>query len=94
MVPEEFRPRLLNMMLQGTSIRSLATVLPMGAPVTSLPAIRDATHADGTTFGGVDFNWLEVNDEIKRIPARLQDGHVERPGIVRSDGTPEHADSG
>ena len=64
LVPEEFRPRLLNMMLQGISIRSLATVLPMGAPAMSLPAIRDSDHSGGNVFGGVAFNWLEVNDEI------------------------------
>ena len=64
LVPEEFRPRLMNMMLQSTSIRSKATVLPMGVPTVSIPAIRDADHSNGTTFGGVDFNWLEVNDQI------------------------------
>ena len=31
LVPEEFRPRLLMMGLQATSIRRLATVLPMGS---------------------------------------------------------------
>lgn len=64
LVPEEFRPMLLTMQLQMNSIRSRAMVLPMGSSQLSIPAIRDETHADGTTFGGVRFNWLEVNDTI------------------------------
>ena len=64
LVPEEYRPQLLTMMLQMTSIRSRATVLPMGASSLQIPAIRDATHADRKVFGGVAFNWLEVNNEI------------------------------
>jgi len=64
LVPEEFRAQLLNMMLQANSIRSRAMVIPMGASSITLPAIRTETHADGTLFGGVKFNWLEVNDEI------------------------------
>ena len=64
LVPEEFRPLLLNMMLQMTSIRARAMVIPMGSSSVTLPAIRTESHASGDVFGGVKFNWLEVNDEI------------------------------
>jgi len=64
LVPEEFRPQLLSLMLQATSIRSRAMVLPLGASSVTIPAIRDVSHAGDNVFGGVSFHWLEVNDEI------------------------------
>lgn len=64
LVPEEFRPTLLNMQLQPTTIRGRAMVLPMAAPTITIPKIRDVSHADGNVFGGIAFNWLEVGDEI------------------------------
>ena len=94
LVPEEFRPQLLNMMLQPTSIRSRATVLPMGSSSMSIPAIRDETHADGTVFGGVRFNWTEVNDTIVesepdfklvRLIARTLAGRTTIPNTLLED---------
>lgn len=64
LVPEEFRPDMLMMMLQPANIRPRCMVIPMGAPVIHIPAIADEDHSGGTVFGGVKFEWLEVNDEI------------------------------
>ena len=60
LVPEEFRPQLMMMNLQPTSIRPRAMVLPMAAPTIQIPAIRDSSHRENV-FGGVEFQWLEVN---------------------------------
>ena len=64
LVPEEFRAQLMSLMLQPTSIRSMATVLPMGSSTLTLPSIRDETHADGSVFGGVKCYWTEAGSEI------------------------------
>ncbi len=65
LVPEQFRPTLMNMQLQPTTIRGRAMVLPMASPTITIPKIRDTSHADGNVFGGIAFNWLEVGDEIE-----------------------------
>jgi len=65
LVPEEFRPTLLNMQLQPTAIRSRAMVLPMAAPTITIPKIRDTSHENKMVFGGISFNWLEVGDTIE-----------------------------
>ena len=94
LVPEEFRPRLMMMGLQQTSIRRMATVIPMGAPRLTLPTIRDSSHADGMTFGGVKFQWLEVNTTIPRsrpdfntvsLDARTLSGRIELPNTLLQD---------
>ena len=64
LVPEEFRPILLSGTLGTNSIRNMAMTLPMGSNTLSVPSIRDADHSSGTVFGGIKFQWLEVNTEI------------------------------
>ena len=94
LVPEEFRPTLLSLQLQMTSIRQRATVLPMGSSAMSIPAIRDADHRNGQVFGGVSFDWLEVNDEIQgtepefkqvRLNARALAGRTDIPNTLIED---------
>ena len=94
LVPEEFRPTLLMMQLQPTSIRSRAMVLPIGAKSVEIPAIRTATHADGTVFGGVTYRWTEVNKTIRRsepefktveLNARTLAGSIEIPNTLIAD---------
>ena len=63
LVPEQFRPELMMMNLQPTSIRPRAMVIPMMAPTISIPAIRDESHRENV-FGGVEFEFLEVNTQI------------------------------
>ena len=94
LVPEEFRPQLLMMMLQGSSIRRMATVIPIEVPQVTIPAIRDADHSNLTTFGGVSFAWLEVNEEIDEsepdfklveLNARSLAGRTVLPNTLISD---------
>ena len=93
LVPEEFRPQLLMIGLQQNSIRPRATVLPMMAPTIQVPAIRDESHRENV-FGGVSFNWLEVNDEIDdsepdfkmiRLNARALAGRTDIPNTLLED---------
>ena len=94
LVPEEFRPQLLTLMLQPTSIRSRATVLPMMSSSITIPAIRDTDHSNGNVFGGVSFNWLEVLEEIEetepefamiRLVARALAGRTDLPNTLIED---------
>jgi len=64
LVPEQFRPMLMNMQLQPTAIRGRAMVLPMPVPTITIPKIRDTSHENKMVFGGIAFNWLEVGDQI------------------------------
>ena len=64
LVPEQFRPQLMMMQLQETSIRRRATVLPLQAPSVIIPALRDSDHTGGTVFGGMSFHWLETGATI------------------------------
>lgn len=94
LVPEEFRPTLLNMQLQPTAIRSRAMVLPMAAPTITIPKIRDVSHENKMVFGGIAFNWLEVGDEIEEaepdfglitLTARALAGGIAIPNTLLSD---------
>ncbi|MFA6111625.1 MAG: phage major capsid protein, partial [Candidatus Latescibacterota bacterium] len=56
LVPEEFRATLMALELEEALIRPRATVIPMGAEVVKIPAIRDTSHAS-SVFGGVVAYW-------------------------------------
>ena len=64
LVPEEFRPSLLRVMLAANPMRSRATMIPMGSSTLSIPRIRDTDRSDGNLFGGVQTYWLEAGDTI------------------------------
>lgn len=64
LVPEEFRAQLMGLMLQPTSIRSHATVLPMGSSTLTIPSIRDESHSGESVYGGVRMYWTEAGSEV------------------------------
>ena len=64
LVPEEFRAQLMMLMLEASAIRSRAITVPMGSATISLPYIREETHADGATYGGMVGYWPESGDPI------------------------------
>lgn len=53
LVPIEFSNLLLMESLEGSIVRPRATQIPMGSNVILIPAVRDASHAANTYFGGV-----------------------------------------
>ena len=94
LVPEEFRPVLMSGMLGSANIRPRAMVLPMGSGSLSVPAIRDADHSDGTTFGGIKFQWTEQAATIGasepafkliELNARTLSGRTELPNQLLQD---------
>lgn len=94
LVPEQYRPQLLMLGLQPTSIRQRAMVLPMAAPTIQIPAIRDTSHAAGDVFGGIEFQWLEVNNPVGRsepdfklveLTARTLAGGIDIPNTLIED---------
>lgn len=66
LVPEEFRPRLMMLMLQPTSIRPRCMSIPMGSSSIKLPTIRSESHANGQVFGGIEFYWTQRRARIER----------------------------
>ena len=64
LVPEEFRAQLMMLMLEVDSIRARAMTVPMGSASVSIPYIREETHADGKTYGGMIGYWPESGDPI------------------------------
>ena len=82
LVPEEFRAQLMGLMLQPSSIRSLATVVPMGSSTLTLPYIRDESHADGSVFGGVKMHWIEAGTEIPEEDPRFGQARLTAKGLL------------
>ena len=82
LVPEEFRAQLMGLMLQPSSIRMLATVIPMGSSVLTLPYIRDETHAGGSVFGGVRMHWTEAGAEIEESDPRFGQVRLTAKGLL------------
>ena len=94
LVPEEFRPQLLSGMVDGGNFRPRAMVLPMGSGSLSVPAIRDSDHSDGSTGGGIKFQWTEQAATIGEsqpafklieLNARTLSGRTELPNQLLSD---------
>lgn len=58
LIPESFRSDLLMLGLEDGVIRARATVIPMGTPRTSIPAV-DSTSNATTVFGGIQTYWVD-----------------------------------
>ena len=94
LVPEEFRAELLMAGLGPMSIRSRATVIPMMSHTLSVPYIRDASHADGSVYGGVEAFWTESGQELResepdfgqtRLTAKLHTRYTEINNTLLAD---------
>ena len=82
LVPEEFRSQLMMLMLQPNSIRSMATVLPMGSSTLTIPAIRDESHAGKTVYGGVRAYWTESGGEIPESEPNFSQIRLTAKGLL------------
>ena len=82
LVPEEFRAQLMMMALQDTSIRSMATVLPMGSSTLTIPSIRDTTHAGGSVYGGVRSYWTESGAAINESDPEFKQTRLTAKGLL------------
>ena len=82
LVPEEFRSQLMMLMLQPNSIRSMATVLPMGSSTLTIPAIRDESHSGKTVYGGVRAYWTESGGEIPESEPNFSQIRLTAKGLL------------
>ena len=82
LVPEEFRSQLMMLMLQPNSIRSMATVLPMGSSTLTIPAIRDESHTGKTVYGGVRSYWTEAGGEIPESEPNFSQIRLTAKGLL------------
>jgi len=63
LVPEEFRPDLMQIPLEQSVIRPRAFTMPMGSNVLRIPSIKDTSHASNL-FGGVSASWGSEGEDI------------------------------
>ena len=63
LVPEEFRPDLMQIPLEESVIRPRAFTMPMGSNTVRIPSIRDTSHASNV-FGGVSGSWGSEGEDI------------------------------
>jgi len=63
LVPEEFRPDLMQIPLEQSVIRPRAFTMPMGSNVLRIPSIKDTSHASNL-FGGVSASWESEGEDI------------------------------
>ena len=82
LVPEEFRSQLMMLMLQPNSIRSMATVLPMGSSTLTVPAIRDESHSGKTVYGGVRSYWTEAGEDITESEPNFSQIRLTAKGLL------------
>jgi HK97 family phage major capsid protein len=63
LVPEEFRPDLMQIPIEQSVIRPRAFTLPMASSTLRIPSIRDTSHASNL-FGGVSASWGSEGEDI------------------------------
>ena len=71
LMPESFRNDLLQLAHEESVVRSRATVIPMGTPKVTLPAIHETSRAS-TLFGGVQMYWTEEDADSTESTARFK----------------------
>ena len=82
LVPEEFRAALMRPTLMPTSIRSRATVLPMGSASLDVPYLRDTSHAGGVIYGGIQTYWLEAGETMTMSEPEFAQVHLVPKNLV------------
>lgn len=63
LVPEEFRPDLMQIPLEQSIIRPRAFTMPMASASLRIPAVKDSSHASNL-FGGVSASWGSEAEDI------------------------------
>jgi HK97 family phage major capsid protein len=72
LIPESFRAEMLQIAHEQAIVRaSGATVIPMGTPKVSIPAIHE-TNRSSTLFGGVQIYWTEEDAESTASDAKFK----------------------
>ena len=63
LVPEEFRPDLMQIPLEQSVIRPRAFTMPMASNTLRIPSIKDTSHASNL-FGGVSASWGSEGEDV------------------------------
>jgi len=93
LMPETFRNDLLELAHEESVVRGRATVIPMGTPKVTLPAIHETSRAS-TLFGGVQMYWTEEDADSTESEARFKtvslepdtlNGYAEIPNETMQD---------
>jgi HK97 family phage major capsid protein len=63
LVPEEFRPDLMQIPIEQSVIRPRAFTMPMASNTLRIPSIRDTSHASNL-FGGVSASWGSEGEDV------------------------------
>lgn len=71
LMPEEFRQQMLRLAMEEAVMRSRATVIPMGAPKLTIPAIHE-TNRSSTLFGGVSIYWTPEEADSTESEAQFK----------------------
>ena len=75
LVPEEFRPDLMQIPIEASVIRPRAFTIPMASSTLRIPAIRDTSHASNL-FGGVSASWGSEGEDISSATNQPAFGQV------------------
>ena len=75
LVPEEFRPDLMQMNLESSVVRPRAFTMPMASSTIRIPAVRDTSHASNV-FGGVSASWGSEGEDISSSTNQPSFGQV------------------
>lgn len=81
LVPEEVRSNLMQMMLEKSIVRQLATVISMSSLTTKIPFV-DATTNIGSVFGGMVFYWIGESQSITPSSAKFGNVKLEANKLV------------
>jgi HK97 family phage major capsid protein len=63
LVPEEFRPDLMQIPIENSVVRPRAFTMPMASNTLRIPSIRDTSHASNL-FGGVSASWGSEGEDV------------------------------
>lgn len=75
LVPEEFRPDIMQIPLETSVIRPRAFTMPMNSNVLRIPSVRDTSHASNV-FGGVSASWGSEGEDISSSTNQPSFGQV------------------
>ena len=75
LVPEEFRPDLMQIPIEQSVIRPRAFTMPMASNTLRIPSIRDTSHASNL-FGGVSASWGSEGEDVSSASNQPAFGQV------------------
>lgn len=63
LIPTEFRNQLLELAIEKSNILNMAVIVPMASNAVRVPYLSGFDHSGGTVHGGVQWSWLDEEDQ-------------------------------